>query len=401
MSTGQRTLGVLARDGIRVHIHSDNAHFSGSEESWCALMASYRAAGGHVTATWRSSPDFDAIARERLGGLDGCFPLSLEPERRIARSGRQWTRVARPVTAVLDQVRPDVVHLNNGGWPGSTSCLATALAASERDCGTVMVVNNLAFPYTRLRRLAKRRERSVARRVDRFVTASPQAAARLQAVLGEAAATVTSIPNSITEPGSFVGQTVARQSLDVPQDATVVVCVARLERRKGHLVLLDGWAGMPADLPAVLLLAGDGPERTAIAERVSALRAAGHDVRILGQVGDPWLLYAAADCVVLPSTANEDMPLAILEAMCAARPVITTPVGGSADVVVDGETGLVIPPNDPSACLQAMIALRHGSDPAERFGAAGRHRYVTTYRRDLMVERYGQIWQALAAPRGQ
>ncbi len=148
-------------------------------------------------------------------------------------------------------------------------------------------------------------------------------------------------------------------------------CVARQEPIKGIDVLLQAFALVLADLPdAGLTLVGSG---SAFEDNQALARRLGVDSssRFVGSVlqAEPWL--AQSDVALLPSR-REGLPVAALEALGLGRPLVASAVGGTPKVVRDGETGWLVPPEDPRALADAMIAA--GRDPAEarRRGDAGR-----------------------------
>ncbi len=135
-----------------------------------------------------------------------------------------------------------------------------------------------------------------------------------------------------------------------------VLYAGRLSPEKGVLELVDAAGGMK------LVVAGDGPLR----ERVpGALGFVPHD--------ELQRLYARAAVVACPSQ-REGFGVACLEAMAHARPVVATDVGGLRDLVVDGETGLVVPPRDPAALRAALERLLGDEELRRRLGKAGRER---------------------------
>ncbi len=157
--------------------------------------------------------------------------------------------------------------------------------------------------------------------------------------------------------------------------------VGRLRIRKGVEVLLqalaDGAAGLSG---AVLLIVGDGEHADhlrALAERLDL----GSRVRFVGRrsAAEVRGLLAAATALVVPSI-YEGMPLVILEAMESGVPVIASAVSGIPEVVVDGETGWLVPPEDSSALGGALTAALSAPDEARRRGAAGRRRVDDLYR---------------------
>jgi glycosyltransferase involved in cell wall biosynthesis len=165
-----------------------------------------------------------------------------------------------------------------------------------------------------------------------------------------------------------------------PGDVLVVVLGA-LERRKGHAVLLAA-AGRLDGLPLRYIFCGEGSEHAALATAAAPL---GDRVVFAGFRRDVAACLAAADVVALPSL-HEGLGVAALEAMAAGRPVVASRVGGLGEVVVDGETGVLVPPGDPASLAEALRGL--AGDPAwrARLGEAGRGRVLARYTAARMAE---------------
>jgi glycosyltransferase involved in cell wall biosynthesis len=166
--------------------------------------------------------------------------------------------------------------------------------------------------------------------------------------------------------------------------------VGRLRIRKGVEVLLAALPALRQRFPGVrLLLAGDGEHRVALEAKAAAL-GLGTAVAFLGRAGAARVrgLLNGALALVVPST-YEGMPLVVLEAMAAGVPVIASRVSGIPEVVVDGETGWLVPPEDPAALAAALAAVL--ADPAEaaRRGEAGRRRAAERFRPAVAAE----IWE--------
>lgn len=183
-----------------------------------------------------------------------------------------------------------------------------------------------------------------------------------------------------------------RAALGVADEACCIVLVGALETRKGHAVLLDAVATL-GDLPLAVRCAGSGGEADALATRTVAL-GLGDRVRFLGPVGDVAPLFAAADVAVLPSLA-EGLGVAALEAMASGLPVIASRVGGLPEAVVDGETGILVPPGDPAALAGALRRLATDPVLAARWGAAGRARVAERFDARLMAEQTLDVYRAL------
>ncbi|MFM7734369.1 MAG: glycosyltransferase, partial [Alphaproteobacteria bacterium] len=136
----------------------------------------------------------------------------------------------------------------------------------------------------------------------------------------------------------------------------VVGMVGRLGWKKGYQHALRAAAIVREALPGVRFdVVGEGAQR---AELEDLARSLGLEdtVRFLGKRRDVADLMAGFDCYML-SSVIEGMPNALLEAMALGRPVVTTSAGGSAEVVVDGESGLVVPPGDPAALAEAVLRI--------------------------------------------
>lgn len=176
-----------------------------------------------------------------------------------------------------------------------------------------------------------------------------------------------------------------RRSLNIAEDAPVVIVLARLEPQKGHRILLDAWKSVVESFPkARLVCVGHGQLRDELQARVAALGTTASVLFVGYQSNVPdWL--ALADFTVLPSF-YEGLPLAAIESLAGGRAVVATAVDGTTEVVVDGETGLLVPPGEP-APLSAAICRLLGSPKLKRsLGRAGRQ----------LVEEHFSEWRQVA-----
>jgi glycosyltransferase involved in cell wall biosynthesis len=172
-----------------------------------------------------------------------------------------------------------------------------------------------------------------------------------------------------------------RAAWGVAADELLVLVLGALERRKGHAVLLAA-AERLAGLPLRYVFCGAGNEGAALAGAAAPL---GDRVVFAGFRRDVGACLAAADVVALPSL-HEGLGVAALEAMAAGRPVVASRVGGLAEVLVDGESGLLASPGDPASLAGALRRL--AADPAlrARLGQAGRARFLARYTSARMAE---------------
>jgi len=177
------------------------------------------------------------------------------------------------------------------------------------------------------------------------------------------------------------------QAWRLPEDQRIILLPGRLTRWKGQLVLIEAMAALGrTDVRAVLV--GDDQGRTRYREElVDRIRALGleRQVTIAGHCSDMPAAYMLADVVVSPSIEPEAFGRVIAEAQAMGRPVIVSDLGAVKETVVDGETGLVVPPADPQALARAIGAVL-GLDPLQR-RAVGRDAMAharTHFTRDRM-----------------
>jgi len=168
-----------------------------------------------------------------------------------------------------------------------------------------------------------------------------------------------------------------RPALDKPDGRALVGNVARLAEQKDHRTLLETAALVPE---ADFVIAGDGELRGELE------RTAGPNVRFLGPRTDVPDILASLDVFAFPSLF-EGLCLAVIEAQTAGVPIVATAVGGIKETVVDGETGLLVPPRDPQALAAAIRRLLDHPEEAARLAAEARRRALERYSEEQMVSR--------------
>ncbi len=171
-------------------------------------------------------------------------------------------------------------------------------------------------------------------------------------------------------------------SLGIPKDGSMVLFLGRTVLQKGVTDLLEAARRLVETIAGVyFVLAGEGPLDNAIRDFIRK-----HDlearIRFLGWRRDADRLMAACDLFVLPSILPEGLPVSVQEAMACGKPVVSTRVRGCEDMVVDGVTGLLVPPSDGVALASAIQRLLLHPDEARRMGQAGRRRIDDGFRID-------------------
>jgi glycosyltransferase involved in cell wall biosynthesis len=190
-----------------------------------------------------------------------------------------------------------------------------------------------------------------------------------------------------------------RRELGLPADAPLVGIVARLVAVKAHEVFLAAAVKVNQAIPSCrFLLVGDGDRRAELEAEARRL-GLGDRVLFLGWRADLDRLYADLDVVALTSK-NEGSPVALIEAMGAGRPVVSTCVGGVPDVVTDGVTGLLVPHGDAEGLAASIVRLLREPETAARLSQRAREIIEARYAAPILLRNMDQLYSSLLAERG-
>ena len=267
-----------------------------------------------------------------------------------------------------------------------------------RVAGVPAVVASRRWWHRSQRPLQQRVNRWAYRLAHRVLANSPSVAAMLARDEGVPPAKIVCVPNSLAE-GAFRTLPPAeraewRARLHVPADALLIGIVARLDRNKDHATLLRAFTLLAAQHPrAYLVCVGEGPQGAELSALARGLGLNGR-VQFPGTLTPPFNVHQLFDFSVLCSV-SEGFPNSLLEAMAAARPVVTTGVGGVRDAVRDGETGVVIPAGDAEALAAALRALIASPDRSRALGAAAQAHARAEYHEALVIPRLAAWYESL------
>jgi glycosyltransferase involved in cell wall biosynthesis len=241
-----------------------------------------------------------------------------------------------------------------------------------------------------LTRRARFQQRLLGPRLGARVAVSEEVATRLQILFGWSREKIAVVHNGIPHGMYTVPPDPQLRAELLRGERALLLIPARLDPLKGHEFALEALRRLDG---VQAIFAGDGPDR----ERLEALTeelGLRPRVTFLGFRDDLPRLLACTDVAVLPSL-SEGLPLAALEALAAGTPLVATSVGGTGEAVVDGVTGLLVPPRDPDALAAAIRRVL--SDPFEaRIRAeAGIERVRSLFCAERMVESietlYGEL----------
>lgn len=302
----------------------------------------------------------DLSAEARARGIEVC----LVPEMGRAVSPLDDLVALRRVYAALRAFRPDVVQTQTA----KAGAIGRAAAVAARVPLIVHTFHGHVFEHyfsPAISRVVRLSERVLANASDVVASVSARQASEIAAHLSLPPKAVATLPIGVdTRRFDHIDEHryVFRREMDVPDDVALVLALGRMIAIKRLDVLVEAVAQSrvaakpgAAAARAHLVLVGDGDRRESLA---SLVKARGYDsfVRFCPFRRDLPRIFADADVVALPSRA-EGTPMVVLEAMAAGRAIVATTVGGIPDLVTDGRTGILVPPDDTTSLAKAIGRL--------------------------------------------
>lgn len=194
----------------------------------------------------------------------------------------------------------------------------------------------------------------------------------------------------------YRGQPADLAPLGVQPGDFVILTVTNNRPRKGIEMLVDAMSHIPADAPVRLLLVGSGMDEPDLQRRIAASPHR-ERIQVTGYRKDAQAITAASHAFVLPTLRREGLPRGVIEAMCYRTTPIVTDVGGSPELVVDGESGIVVPPHDARAIADAILRLMADPSLRERMGAAAHDRIRDHFRIETTIELTHALYRDVAA----
>lgn len=328
-----------------------------------------------VICPW-TGPLAEAV-RHRGIGLYHCeFP----PWRKVSSLFRRRSS-AEELRQALRASSPDLIHVNDIWWVPQT--LRAAGAASLP-----------VIAHVRQEIEPSKVPRYELDRVDQVVTVSRhiEEAVRSAGVRGQVKTLYSGL--ECAEAGSVPDPGEVRRRYSIPADAPLLGTVANLFPRKGFHVMIDALAIVAKRHPEIRYLivgSGDDGYERAVREQVKKLGLADR-VHFAGFQSEVAPYLSAMDLYVQPSLM-EGFGIAVVEAMAMGKAVVGTRTGGLPEVIVDQDTGLLVPPENAPALAEAIDMLLNDSGRRERFGRAGRIRAITHFSIEAMMRGLTSIYE--------
>jgi glycosyltransferase involved in cell wall biosynthesis len=324
-----------------------------------------------------------------VGPATGCGWLAeqfaqrgFEPETFLLRRPLDL-RCARDMAGMLSRRGVDVIHSHE-----FTMAVYGAATARWLRRPHVIAMHGNQTTTTRWRRRVLLR--AAFRHSDTVVAVSQDTKRFLDARLGLAADAIRVVANGVPTP---VGDRArVRGELRLGPDELLIVATGSLVPRKGHSVLIKALAAQ-ADGPTwQLAIAGNGPERAALKDLSHAL-GIGARVHLLGHRDDIGDVLAAADVFAMPSLW-EGLPLALLEAMAAGKPIVASATSGIPEAITADVEGLLVPPGDVEALGVALQQLRSAPALRSHLAAHAVSRARAVFSIDAMTDNYERLYRS-------
>lgn len=328
-------------------------------------------------------------SRNALAQLDerGVRFLALGRRRKVELGA--WARLER----FLRHEHVDVLHAHKFG----SNVWGTMVGRMARVPVVLAHEHSWSYEGQPLRRLLDRH--LIARGADRLIAVSREDRRRMIEIEGIAPERTSFIPNGIPPAGASAGADV-RAELGIPRQARVIGSVGSLYPVKAFDVLLRATALLRDEWSDIqLMIAGVGPEQSALEELTQALGLGG-SVWFLGHRTDIRDVLDALDIAVCCSD-SEGCPLSVIEYMQVGLPVVATTVGGIPDLIEPGKHGLLVPPRDPPALAGALAELLREPERARSMGARARERQRAEFDIDVLIRRLEDLYKELLTERGR
>jgi sugar transferase (PEP-CTERM/EpsH1 system associated) len=285
---------------------------------------------------------------------------------------------------IIKEIKPDIIHSHD-------KCGHYSFAA--RLCKVPVVIHTehgRIFPDLDVLIF---RDRLCFRFTDKLVTVSEYLTNYMQKIVGIDNKKIIQIENGVDTKLFYNTLKDQRtlQALGLSQNDNVIGIVARLEPVKDHLTLLSAFAEVVKTVPnCKLLIIGNGSQKQSIEEQIQLLKLS-EKVLLLGERRDITDLLAIMDIFVL-SSLSEGTSITLLEAMASGKPVVATNVGGNGKVVIDNETGFLVPSRKPAVMAEKIIKLLSNRNLINEMGAKGRNRVLEHFSLDKMVKEYERLY---------
>ncbi|WP_186647714.1 glycosyltransferase family 4 protein [Fluviispira vulneris] len=294
----------------------------------------------------------------------------------------------------------DILHINNGNYPGAISCNSAVLAGKILGIKKIIyTVNNIPIPYRSLSRVIDFPIDFITfNLVTCFITASNYARDKLSKLIPSVHKNrFVSIHNGITLRSINESNIQLKKRLELNDEDIVVSIIAVLEKRKGHLYLLHAIDYLRKNAAPILnkiifIVEGEGKEFDALKQFANDNKIEKY-LKFIGREKNIFNLINGSDIIVLPSISNEDFPNIILEAMSLGKPVIASNISGIIEQIEHMKTGIIVESKNYLSIAEALIFLINNSDIREKMGKNAKIRFEKYFEAKVAIRKYMNLYE--------
>lgn len=381
----------------KLHIHSDCYKWGGSENMISVFLQNKKLNElFDITFSYRQTPEYEAGMDKWIPNTKAKLqPLQL-PETFLYKI-KGWFPPAKLLAYLLSYVKvgdmlrelqnekPDILHIINGGYPGAYSCNAMAVAGK---LAKIPLITYFLTSTTRDPWWYRPMTWMVRNSVNVFVSASEYLRNHSKFLRKGKYKQWANISNTIKDI-EIENPEAVRQKMGIPQDEVVFLCMGDLEKRKGFDRAIDALSQMiEVGTPRSLLIVGDGPENDNLRKQMRSKTKGVY--RIFNEVDiHPYSIINAMDVLVVSSIGDEDWPNVILIAMKYGKPCIVSNICGLPEMIGHTITGYIFFNNNE--LIFYMNNLLHEGRRARMSNNSLLH-YDSYYREENIVKQYMNLW---------
>ena len=402
---------------MNVLLYTDCDFFSGSESMIANFLNSKEFANDYkLFLYYRSSSEYRKGLAKRLENLNRChssrvisirrsqLPLSVRNNIIIRLSWRLINILTAPgvyfynIIVLFNLLRKssrEIIIINNGGYPGATSCLQAAILAKLLGfTKVIMVVNNTAQSTVKIFRwLFNYFDQLVFQSIDTVVTGSQATKEALIKFKSVKQLRIVTIPNGIDEKRFDSNDITLRRNKKFVVGQVVNLCIIGLhEDRKGHLILLKSiyrlfikYSNLSSRL--TVSVEGEGPLTGSLKSYCKEVGIS-NIVKFLGNVDNISKLYSSMDILIVPSLYSEDLPNVISEAMLFGIPTVGSKIAGIPSQIIDGENGFLVEPGDINGLSKTIENVLGNTELLSSMSIKCIDRFYQNYNKDIAITRY-------------
>lgn len=301
---------------------------------------------------------------------------------------------------VFRRVKLDILHINNGGYPGAYSCISAVFAAKlARIDKIVFVINNIIAPYNNiLRYIDKPVDKYVKNNVTIFLTGSKYAGNKICDLWNLPKEKVINIPNTVLPRPLVEPKDLIFKRLEISSSNIILGNIALFEPRKGQKYLIEALAIIRDKFDnfknIILIIEGTGNQKKYLEKLVVDLKLE-KNILFLENEKNIFDIINIFDIFILPSIEYEDFPNVILEAMSLGKPIIGTNIAGIPEQIEDGVNGFVVEPKNVKSLSEAILTLVKNKEKRIKMGTKSFDRFNKLFSYDKIINNYINLYKEI------